>query len=241
MICPLLANLLAFVGWMEKVVTRSNRMYSRQSRNSTPEEKMNFKKSVTTDEYPALGIKFVWNHEILLIEVNRQNYLVPKAILLMYHNKACDLISVLLLSLNNDGRQYRIGCTEVVLDLIKELCTLQCQYKKTYFDIVKTLEAFGVTETLIEKENWENTEFLTSLVEDLYDSTGYDYSGSDLQMILKNVDAPFRHELMCLSKITGHPHVDMDKGSRALWQKSNEQYKINLNLVNKCTNYIKRS
>lgn len=73
------------------------------------------------------------------------------------------------------------------------------------------------------------------------EKTGFDYTGSNLQNILISVDSPFRHELMCLSKVTGHPLVDMRQGSLRLYQKTNEVFEINMNHVLSCINHIKES
>lgn len=98
-----------------------------------------------------------------------------------------------------------------------------------------------MSKTLIQHKQWRNTEFLNCIRSDLLEKTGYDYNDSDLQSILISVDSPFRHELMCLSKITGHPLVEMKQGSLSLYQKTNEVFNINMKHVLSCINHIKES
>ncbi|DBA09009.1 TPA_asm: RNA-dependent RNA polymerase [Chalcocoris rutilans mononega-like virus 2] len=60
-------------------------------------------------------------------------------------------------------------------------------------------------------------------------------------MILRQVSVPLRHELMCLSKIFGHPFVDMEKGSNKLFNKTTMKVDVDPELVRNCTRYAKRS
>lgn len=49
-----------------------------------------------------------------------------------------------------------------------------------------------------------------------------------------------RHELMCLSKVLGHPFVAMKEGSRSLFQSTNERLEIDMRKVLRCIDYFKR-
>lgn len=188
-----------------------------------------------------LGLTLTWNAEILIVQIDGKQFILPRSVLLVYHNKACDIVSALLPSLCNKHGSYPDNAPQLVIQLLSEMCELLIKYRNKYFDIIEALEAMGVSETLIQHEQWQNTEFLTCIRNDLMEKTGFDYTGSNLQNILISVDSPFRHELMCLSKVTGHPLVDMRQGSLRLYQKTNEVFEINMNHVLSCINHIKES
>lgn len=194
-----------------------------------------------TATYDPFHLTLTWNAEIVIVQVDNKQFILPRSVLLMYHNKACDIVSVLLLTLCNKHGAYPENAPQIVIQLLREICDLLIRYRNKYFDIIKTVEAMGVSETLIKHEQWKNTEFLGCIRNDLVEKTGFDYTGSNLQNILVSVDSPFRHELMCLSKITGHPLVDMKQGSLSLYQKTNEVFNINMRHVLNCINHIKES
>jgi len=75
----------------------------------------------------------------------------------------------------------------------------------------------------------------------LYNDLLFDYLNSSLREILLSVSTHFRHELCCLSKILGHPFVDMDKESYDLFTKVQELLNIDMIKVTECINYIKEN
>lgn len=78
-----------------------------------------------------------------------------------------------------------------------------------------SLKLEGLGELVVELENWINSQFLSAIISDLSAETGFDYNTSDLKYWLGRADIGFRHEVMCLPKVIGHPLVSMEKGSRS--------------------------
>lgn len=54
-------------------------------------------------------------------------------------------------------------------------------------------------------------------------------------------DPAIMNELGCLSKMLGHPLVDMEGGSTSIWKKANETYTLSLTRLKECECYIKES
>jgi len=82
---------------------------------------------------------------------------------------------------------------------------------------------------------------LLSLCYELQNELLFDYYNSLLRHILLSVSTHFLHELCCLSKLFGHPFVDMEKGSYDLFSKVQESLSIDMIKVTECINYVKEN
>lgn len=189
----------------------------------------------------GIDLKMTWSHTITIYEFNKRAYLTPQPYVLMIHNKLADLMSVLTYAHSASGVCHPIGSFELTLEIVCEMVELATEFKSEYFTLIKTLEAFVTGEILIQIDDWDNSSFLRSVARDLEVKTGYQYRGSSLQKLLKRCDIPLRYEIGCLSKILGHPFVNMEEGSRALHQKTTEPLSINSLKVVECICYVKEN
>lgn len=82
---------------------------------------------------------------------------------------------------------------------------------------------------------------MAAINRDLNESTGFNYETSELKYLLRSADVAFRHELMCLSKILGHPLVDMEGGAYDLHAKVTEKYRIDMSKIEKVICYVKEN
>ena len=62
----------------------------------------------------------------------------------------------------------------------------------------------------------QNNTFLLGILDDLLEEYNITLESTQFLDLLKSVSIPLRHELGCLSKILGHPFVDLEKGTRKL-------------------------
>ncbi|KAK6060460.1 hypothetical protein COOONC_01879 [Cooperia oncophora] len=161
--------------------------------------------------------------------------------ILLWHNKACDILSVLVSAQTMDGVSLCTGFYNVVVEFIKLGTNILLRHKHKAFVIFKALEALCVGETLVTLEGPMNGGFLRTLCEDLAADANFDYYSSDLRALMLGISTPERHEISCLSKIFGHPYVDMEQGSIKLFEKTTEQYQVDLNHVNIVTCFVKEN
>ncbi|CAJ0599005.1 unnamed protein product [Cylicocyclus nassatus] len=176
-----------------------------------------------------------------LISPETRVYIMPHDVLLLWHNKCCDIISILLASQAMSGVSLSPSFAQLVESLIQSGVNILLQYKHNAFVIFKALEAFCVGETLLSLEGPANEGFLRTIASDVYENTGFDYYSSDLRFCLQSAGIPERHELSCLSKIFGHPYVRMHEGAVKLCEKTTECQLINVYHVNIVTCYVKEN
>nr|QXV86378.1 polymerase [Chuviridae sp.] len=188
----------------------------------------------------GIGLSLVWSNRLCIIQLSGDRcYLMPRPYLLMIHNKLCDLMSVLVCGKSMEGVSVNDDFYDKIVLLVKELCRLNIKMQSNYFTLVKSLESLVVAEALRKVDSWDNKEFYDSLTDELYNSIGYCYEGSTLQDIIQSVDIPSQHELGCLSKIVGHPLINMKSGARTLHAKTTEQYTLDKITLSKCECHIK--
>lgn len=183
----------------------------------------------------------VWSNDLAVIKYENEYYLVPQPYLIMIHNKVCDIFSVLVYSECVDGATYEEGCADLTVKFILEWCQMAIKLKDKFFHVAKALEAIVTAMTLQEIDGWNNREFLEAVLEDLNQEIGVDLSSTQLYYLLEEASPSFRHELGCLSKIMGHPMVDMKAGAEKLHRNTTEDKEIDLDVVRDCVRQAKKS
>ncbi|UHM27703.1 MAG: RNA-dependent RNA polymerase [Fushun oxya chinensis chuvirus 1] len=180
---------------------------------------------------PELNMKICWNGRVALIYMDNNLYLVPQVYLLMVHNKIFDMFSVLLLAHYQSGKCLEADAYYKVLSFLIELATLSLRHKQKFYSMMKILEGVVTGLTLTNVDGPKNQDFLRSLLTSLLDDTGIEMEATNLYGILEASSIALRHELGCLSKIMGHPYVDIEAGAKKLFKNVTEKHKINHNLV----------
>jgi len=238
----LIKNLIDFASWLSDTIEKSNLLHSRKFRSLDGLDKFKELISINHRLYDPLQLKIVWSFSYALIQIGESiPFLVSKPYLLLMHNKCCDLISVLLYTQMARGNALQLDCDIITKKFVLELCKIVIKYKNKGTSILKELEGLCIAETLVNIEQWDNTEFLNTLIVDLKKNTKFQYAGSSLQVLFLASDIPLRHELACLSKIIAHPYVDMLEGSIHLHKTTTEVYDINVNLLFKTICHAKQA
>lgn len=189
----------------------------------------------------AGNLKIAWSRSLCLVNLSGRQYVLPRSYILLIHNKLCDLISCLVLASYSTGTTQPSDALIRIRSFIETMIALILQYKNQYFEISKTIEALCYAETIRKVEAWKNVEFINELHHSLEDSLGFHYLSSDLCLLLRSADDPFRHELACLSKILGHPLVSMEGGSISIHKKTTEVYTLDYTKLAECECYIKEN
>jgi len=191
-------------------------------------------------EDQAFNIRTIWSNRLCAINFGSEIwYIMPRPYLLMMHNKVSDLVSVLVCGNSMSGVSADSNLYAASIELIREMCRLNIRYQSHFYTIIKSLESLVVAEALRTIDQWDNNEFYYSLVDELYTELKFDYEQSELKRILNSVDIPSQHELGCLSKIVGHPLVNMVTGAVALHKKTTDVYSLNKITLAKCECHIK--
>nr|WPV62263.1 MAG: RNA-dependent RNA polymerase [Wufeng shrew chuvirus 6] len=233
------SKLIAFAKQMERVVSslslleNVNTTLSRADRQK--QQALKCYRSL-----PQWGITFVWSRQSVIIAYNNKFFLLPRAYVLLIHNKTCDIISVLLYAMYTPLSCYKCPLYQVTQEFILELMELSNRYKNKFFPIVKVLESIIIGETLISLEGKKNAAFLRTITNALEEDTGYDYPGSHLQEIILSVPNPVKQELSCLSKICGHPFCDITQAAEDLKTKTRERRPIVPDAVLQSIRYAKK-
>lgn len=234
-------NLLIASQRLSHLIEQSNKMHGiTLAKYKDKEERKKQLLSSNSFYITETSTLFVWSHTLLCLKQESEWFILPKSVILMYHNKVCDLISVLTLAYYSEGVLYSDNWFSTFLTWIRELIHLLYRYKNRFFSIMKVLEGIVTAETLIVEEQWKNNEFLRCIVNDLYEETNYDYVGSNLQTILLSCNSAEKHELGCTSKLMGHPLVSMIKGSKKLHSKTTSDEYVDPKLILQCVNHCKR-
>jgi len=234
-------NLLTLGSSLERIITNLNKIKDRKYRAMDETTRREALLKINHASIKEIDLTLVWSEKMVYMEYKGKAYIFPRSYILLIYNKIHDLVSVLVYALGSSGNALPKTTMNVTLSFILELIQLHLQYKEKFFTIAKTLESICIAETLCEVELWKNKQFLISIQVDLETSIGFDYLNSDICRILKMVPVHLRHELCCLSKILGHPFVDMEEGTKDLFNKVQESLDIDLLKVNECTNYVKEN
>nr|QJW70342.1 RNA-dependent RNA polymerase [Erysiphe necator associated negative-stranded RNA virus 19] len=236
---------LSNLGWainaMENVVTELSVIMNVAERCMTSDKKIKEickKNSIYIEE---LDLKIIWSARIVVFEYYGSFYMYPRPYILLMHNKLCDLFSVLVYAKLSEGSTLDDNAYSITKRFVHELAKIIERYRNNGYNIVRSLESLVIGETLRNVDDWDNDSFLRNVTEELKSDTKFKYRGSKLEQILQSVSVPFRYELGCLSKIVGHPIVNMKEGSKELHKLTTEQVYINRETMVYCTYYAIRN
>lgn len=184
-----------------------------------------------------LDLLTAWSQNSLVISHGEKVYFLPKWYALLIHNKICDMLSVLIYTTACPPSLYGHDVTREAVEFMRLWASLARRYQQKFFNLSKLLEGVCIGETLFELEGDGNEMFLTTVVETMRKTVGYNYHRSPLQRILRRVPISVRHELSCLSKVMGHPFCDVAKGAIELNKRVNEEHPIDPMMVQQCVRY----
>lgn len=235
------AGLIDLADWLLGVINMSNIMYADYYLSMTEEDYIDAISKTNFARYHPNGLEISWSHQYCIFSLKGTTLLLPKAYILLFHNKICDLLSIMVYTKYAQHSSLPPDADTVLLDFCYDLWELHIEYGQKFFSIAKCLEGLATAESLIEVEKWENTSFLSNIVRDIRKDTGFEYKNSFIQKTFKRADIPFRHELAALSKISGHPFVDMEEGSISLHKYTTESYNLDRDKIFQCMCYVKQS
>lgn len=190
-------------------------------------------------EYPDIGLKLIWSRNTVYISIDDKNYIFPRTYVLLIHNKLADILSVLLLASTYPYDFYHDDALPRTLKFIKIYLGLAKRYDSRFFHISKVLEALVIGESLAILEGENNAVFLDTVVQGIYDMSGFSYYNSELCHFFQQCSIPLLHELSCLSKIAGHPFCDIAGGADDLKTKVTEEKDVDLLAVHQSVRYAK--
>lgn len=163
-------------------------------------------------ESDMLRLKIIWTRKFSYFNINGLKFICPKEVILMVHNKMCDIFSILLYLYMSSGTVFKDDAYDISLEFLDELSSLHCKYGETAFRIMKCLEAVVTGITLQECDSWRNDEFLNNIALEFLNDDNIDIKGEYIFELLKHAEIPLRHELSCFSKLMGHPIMVIEDG-----------------------------
>lgn len=236
---PELIQLSLFLPQLDELVTSlgaSNVRYG-----DIPEsQKISQHKARCKFRIPELDCVILWNNRVAIIKSEDVWYLVPRSYLLMIHNKTFDVFSVLSLVHKMNDTVLEASAYVTTVAFIKVLISLARKHNQEFFHISKILEGLVTSMTLMQVDGRDNHEFYTSLLNGLLDDHKINLDGSELLLLLEDASIALRHELGCLSKILGHPYVDMEAGAKKLYTNVTQEKDLDSHLILETLLHCKR-
>lgn len=236
---PLVANLLNAANCVS-IMIEDSYVVNKYKLDNT-EDSTEILKSCKSTLLEYLGYTVGWSRKLCSFTKDDITYVMPKSYMLLIHNKLCDLSSVIIMAQIQAGSALPLTIRDTITDFCKVMCSYALLYKNKFFEITKALESLVTGETLRRVEKWKNDEFLKLVCEELMEATGFDYMASELCYILRSNPIEVISELSCLSKLFGHPLVNMEGGAKAIHKKATESYKLDYRKIVECTCYIKEA
>ncbi|ANC97697.1 L [Lonestar tick chuvirus 1] len=184
-----------------------------------------------------LGLKVAWSRRSCVLSTSSGTYLLPRSYLLLIHNKIMDILSVLVYAACCPRDVYDTDLLEVTTGFLEEWMKLALRKQQTFFTISKVWEGICIGESLLELEGEKNRQFLRSITTAVYEQTGFEYEGSYLCYLYRGAPLPVKHELSCLSKVAGHPFVDVELTAETLEGKVNEKKAISITHIERARLY----
>nr|WNM95034.1 MAG: RNA-dependent RNA polymerase [Diaporthe gulyae chuvirus 1] len=223
----ILKRLISFYNTYDSAVTIASTLGRTELRDS------NFWKFITkrTVKISQTPWVMVMGYSVFFFIIDDQVHVLPKAYLLLIHNKLCDLISVTITAEIQCCNIYSEVERDLYYSFIKEGFRLNRRYKSKVFTIWKSLEGLVQAEQILDADSLRESFYLTNMVISLEDETGFDYSSSELREILRSCSPPFRNELGCLSKIFGHPYVDIEGGIKKMLERAREEKVLDIGVI----------
>lgn len=190
----------------------------------------------------TLETKLTWSiHHVIIQTPDYEVYIMPIQYLLLIHNKLSDLLSVLMLAYYQSGICHSDDAYDTTVNFVSEMTRLCLKYNNNFSDISGSIEGMAIGETLNETEEWENTDLIMNIHNDLLDSCGFNYLNSRLRQILLSAKIPLRNELACCSKLLGHPFVDMEGGAKKLHKRTTTSKELTYESVSWVVNKAKET
>ncbi|GFT03205.1 polymerase [Trichonephila clavipes] len=176
-----------------------------------------------------------------VIEWRREKWLLPRPFILQMHNKIADLVGIFLHSAMSTTVAHGEKFSETVKAFVSELCTLHIQYPNRFFDIANSIEGLCVGALLKRTEQWVNDELWVNLLNEIESETFLNLRNHPIVKILETTDIDNICELGCLTKITGHPLTDIEKGSEKLQSRVQEEFPVSVNAIAFCISSFKEN
>nr|UVF62174.1 MAG: RNA-dependent RNA polymerase [Bat faecal associated chuvirus 1] len=234
-------NLLCILKEMNKLVEITNRMHKYSTRNMEEDDYLHRVCRINKYDCPFGLANYKWSSRLLSIDINNDTYIMPRHYLLLIHNKLSDLTSLLVFSRSCAQSIFPSDMENLLIEFIQIIIKLALKYKNKVFTIMKTLESIVIAENLADIESWPNSEFLENTVNDLKQDIGFDYYNSELEQFLHYQIPIVRQEFGCLSKLIGHPLVNMKTGAENIQKKTNIQHEIDPNIMTLACCHLKQS
>lgn len=239
--CPqVLINLSVVAKRLDECVRKMSAIESSKAWKMRSAGDIDGLKKISSAKVPEVEWTISWSGRLAYISSPDSSWIMPRSYILMIHNKIHDLISTTLLSIYLSGVCYSQDFWKRQLLFVRHLVTLCIRYGDKFFQIAAALEGLTVGETLRRVDQWDNKDLLENLSVELNQDIGYDYENSILQSYLQRCSIPEMHEFSCLSKIVGHPLVDLNAGIDKVRKRANEDLDVDLESIRMCVNLAKK-
>jgi len=181
-------------------------------------------------------MEVVWGRKMCLITLLDDTWILPALALQEIHNKLCDHISVLIYAHFAAGTYLPPEAYDQTLQFIKELHRQHLAHPKAFFELAGSIEGLCIGILIERHEKWDNHEFLDAVIDAIQESFAEARESSisrtsKIMSLLQGCNSVLIAELACLSKMSGHPITETEKGMEKLYDRVNKERKINVAAV----------
>lgn len=215
----LINRLAAELSTLTPVIDRSGRRTPRISQAEQTEDYIIRLARTNTAKILTLKLRVVWSDHACAILYNGAWYYFAKPYLLLIHNKISDILSVLVYAALTPYETYRWNLYAITAEFIHSWAECAWELNQDFFRVSKLLEAVGIGLTLQETEGESNEQFLQTVMRSTRPAIGLTLRSFRFYRVLSRASIEVRHELMCLSKVMGHPFCDIEAGAADLHSK----------------------
>nr|WPR16563.1 MAG: RNA-dependent RNA polymerase [Hemiptera chuvirus 2] len=207
----------------------------------TAEERLTKLPKLCTWENTTIHLSMAWSNQLLFIRYKEQLTIVPRDYLLLMHNKCSDLVSILWFSHLSSGAGLETSAYQKTVEFVCEMCDMVKTYGQDAYKAFKVIESLGVGISLVEIDGATNAAFMNDICKALLVDQDISIRDSPLLSLLRSSSPPLRHELMCLTKVLGHPFVSMKAGTEQLHERTTRPAALDERLILDSVRHAKRN
>lgn len=186
-------------------------------------------KRVVLKSFRGASVIFLGNYSIIsyggFCEFHNTDYLR------MMFAKALDLSSVILTAWLYSGVNYSDNFWEKIISIIDFSCRMFPRYGSDAYTILKSLEGFSDGLVLLREETWLNDELIQNVWDSLVENNLVDeaeFRNSEWYRLLNQFTTPELFEIGGISKLMGHPDIDVQLGLTKLYNRTRRDIPIDI-------------
>lgn len=174
---PIIYELQALSDFLTGVNETAGGINYQKSRTESFEDAVTRYQTSCKRECTPMKLTICWSRHLALMKYDNHWYLSPSDSILL-QNKCADFISVYWYTCLR-GCLLPPNAVQIYSDFLRSLCEIKFMYRNKAYTVFKTLEAFGIGESLVEQEQLPNSGVLQQRYSQEKPREGWDHLALD--------------------------------------------------------------